>query len=88
MPESAADIQVVFRSVLEQQSDAEIGRKAHGGNNHDPAAIDGDRLQQPLEADEGNAERGQQQNERVEKRSNDAGAMVAEGSRFTGRPPG
>ncbi len=88
VPKGAADIQIVFRAVLQQQGDAEIGHKAHGGNAHDPPAVHWHRMQQSLESHECNADRRQQQDKRVEKRGNDAGAVIAERAGFAGRLPG
>ena len=88
MPEGAADVQIVLCAVLEQQGDAEIGDKAQGGNAHDPSAVDSDRMQQPLESHEGNADRCQHQDERVEERGDDTGSVIAERARFAGWLPG
>lgn len=51
VPKGAADIQVVLCAALQQQCDAEIGRKARGGDAHDPLTIDRDRLPKPMHAE-------------------------------------
>ncbi len=62
MPEGAANVEVVFCAMLQQQRDNEVGHEAERGDRHDPLTLDGYRLQQPLDADDGDAEGGQQQN--------------------------
>lgn len=36
VPERTTNIQIVLRSMLEQQGDAEIGHETDGGHSHDP----------------------------------------------------
>lgn len=80
VPERAPDVQIVFRSVLEQQGNSEIGHETDGCDDHDPRTVYGNRLRQPLQADDRDAERGQQEDKTVEKSRDDAGTMIAEGS--------
>ena len=58
VPECTSDIQIVLRSMLEQQGDAEIGHKTDGGHGHNPCAVDRNRVQKSLHADDGNPNRG------------------------------
>ena len=64
MPKGAADIEIVFGSVLQEKRDAQIGCETQGGNRHDPAAVHRDGLQQSLESYECDAEGREQQDER------------------------
>ena len=85
MPKGAPDIEVILRAVLQQQRDAEIGRKAESGDGHDPTAIDRDRIHEAFHADYRDAQGGEQQHERAEQCGDDAGSMIAERPRFRGR---
>ena len=79
MPEGAADIEVVFRSMLEQECNREIGDEADQRDEHHPSAGNRDRGHEAFEADECDADGGQQQDERVQKCGHDAGAVIAKG---------
>ena len=79
MPEGAADIEVVFRPVLEQECDRQIGDKADEGDEHDPAAGNRDRSQDALGAHDRDADGSEQQDKGVEECGHDAGPVIPEG---------
>src|SRR5262245_3303677 len=83
MPKRAADIHVVFRTVLKKEGDAEIGCETHRSDSHDPAAVYRNWLQYPFDSDDGDAKSRQQQNEGIEKCCDNTRPMVAEGAGFT-----
>lgn len=59
VPERTANIEVVFRSLLEQQGNGEVGDETDRRDHHNPSTVDGNRLQESLEADDRDTERGQ-----------------------------
>ena len=85
MPEGAPDIEVIFRAMLKQESDREVGGKTDQRDQHHPSAGDLNRRHEPLDTHERDADGGEDQDEGIEKGCHDAGSMIAESSRVGGR---
>ncbi len=84
MPEGAADIQVIFRAVLQQQGDGKIRYEADQGNQHDPSSRNGNGGHETFEAHECDAAGGEQEDEGIEEGRDDPGSVIAEGTAVGG----
>ena len=84
MPKGAADIQIVLRTMLQQEGNGEVRREADQGDEHDPSPRDRDGSHEAFEADERDAPGGKEQDEGIEKRRDDPCPVVAEGAAVGG----